>query len=388
MRELLIKSSAEEKTFFLIEDEKLVEYYKEKNDKQTLEGNIYIGKVQNIISGLDAAFVNLGEGKNAFIHKKDILPKKDITIDKTENNISITKLIKPGEPILVEVKKDKMQTKGARVSTHISLRGRFIVLMPKAQYVTVSTKIVDEKDRENLKQLIKELLPNDFGAIVRTNAIKASREEIEKDIKNQLEKWNEIQNIEVSDFPKKIYDCGGMLKKIITDLIDYELEKIIVDNEKTELLVQSILNELDSKIEIEINADCENLYNIKKEISKIQDNKIWLKSGAFITIDTTEALTAIDVNTGKFIGQTDSEETVYKVNKEAAIEIAKQLRLRDIGGIIIIDFIDMTEKSDMDKVIEVLKKQSIKDRSRLQIEGFTKLNLLECTRKHISINIR
>ena len=387
MKEILVKNNENERTIFLVEEEKLVEYYRERKQTKTLEGNIYIGKVQNIISGLDAAFVNLGEGKNAFIHKKDIFPKQDVTMANTQNDTPITKLIKPGMPLLVEVKKDKMQTKGARVSTHISLRGRFVVLMPNSPYVTVSSKIVDEDIKNKLKTLVRENLPEDMGAIVRTNAEKVKEEDIIKDINVQLKKWETIKNTEILHFPKKVYDSGGILKRLLIDLIDYNLDRIIVDSIETQKIIEEILKELNVKLEIKISENIESLYNINKEILKLKNNKIWLKSGAFITIDTTEALTAIDVNTGKFIGYSNSEETVCKVNEEAAIEIAKQLRLRDIGGIIIIDFIDMKEKEDMDKVIAALRGQSIKDRSRVQIEGFTKLNLLECTRKHISINI-
>lgn len=387
MKEVLIKNGAKEKTIFVIEDERIVEYYKEKDNSKTLEGNIYIGKVQNIITGLDAAFINLGEGKNAFIHKKDILPKQDQSINKTENATPITKLIKPGMPILVEVKKDRMQTKGARVSTHLSLRGRFIVLMPNAPYVTISNKIQDEKIRKELKDVVSKKLPEGIGAIIRTNAENAKEEDIINDIEKQIERWENIKNIEISTFPKKVYDSGGVLKRLLIDLVDYNLDRIIVDDSETKKVVEEILKELGAKIEIKLSENIDDLYNINKEISKLKTNKIWLKSGAFITIDPTEALTAIDVNTGKFIGHTDSEETVCEVNEEAAIEIARQLRLRDIGGIIIIDFIDMKEKEDMNKVIEALKKESIKDRSRVQIEGFTKLNLLECTRKHIASNV-
>lgn len=301
MKEILVKSNETEKMMFLIEDNKLVEYYKEKKDKMPLEGNIYIGKVQNIIKGLDAAFINLGEGKNAFIHKKDIFPKQDRKINNLENDMPITKLIKPGMPILVEVKKDKMQTKGARVSTHISLRGRFIVLMPNSPYITVSNKIIDENIRENLKKIVRENLPPGMGAIIRTNSEKAKKQDILDDIKIQLEKWDKINNTEIASYPKKVYDSGGILKRLLIDLIDYDLDRIIVDSNETKNIIEEILEELNVKIEIRLSENIESLYNISKEILKLKNNKIWLKSGAFITIDTTEALTAIDVNTGKFI---------------------------------------------------------------------------------------
>lgn len=385
MRELLINNQNDKNLIFLIEDKKIVEYYEDSEEHKNLDGNIYIGKVQNIVPGLEAAFINLGEDKNAFIHKKDILPKQDETKEKFQNSTPITKLIKPGDPLLVEVKKDKMQTKGARVSTHIGLRGRMIVLMPNSPYVTLSSKIQNEDKRKSLKEMVSAILPEGMGAIIRTTAEKASEEEIIEDVKYQIEKWKKIQNTEFENYPVKIYDSGGILKKTIIDLIDFDLDRIVVNTKENLEKVQTIIEEIGGKTKIDLEEkDLSKLYDIEKQISKINSNKIWLKSGGFITIDRTEALTAIDVNTGKFIGDTNLEETIYKVNEEAAKEIAKQLRLRDIGGIIVIDFIDMHKKENIEKIIKALQEFCLEDRSRVQIEEFTKLNLLELTRKQIS----
>lgn len=385
MRELLINNQNDKNLIFLIEDKKIVEYYEDSKEHKNLDGNIYIGKVQNIVPGLEAAFINLGEDKNAFIHKKDILPKQDEAKEKFQNSTPITKLIKPGDPLLVEVKKDKMQTKGARVSTHIGLRGRMIVLMPNSPYVTLSSKIQDEEKRKSLKEMISAILPEGMGAIIRTTAEKASEEEIKEDVIYQIEKWKKIQNTEFENYPVKIYDSGGILKKTIIDLIDFDLDRIVVNTKENLEKVQTIIEEIGGKTKIDLEKkDLSKLYDIEKQISKMNSNKIWLKSGGFITIDRTEALTAIDVNTGKFIGDTNVEETIYKVNEEAAKEIAKQLRLRDIGGIIVIDFIDMHKKENIEKIIKALQEFCLEDRSRVQIEEFTKLNLLELTRKQIS----
>lgn len=388
MRELLINNIDGKNLIYLIEDEKIVEYYEDNKECKNLDGNIYIGKVQNIVPGLEAAFVNLGEDKNAFIHKKDILPKQDETKEKFENKTPIAKLIKPGDPILVEVKKDKMQTKGARVSTHIGLRGRMIVLMPNSPYVTLSSKIVDTSKRKELKELVQKELPEGMGAIIRTTAEKASKKEIIEDIKFQIEKWKKIQNTEFDNYPIKIYDSGGIFKKVIIDLIDFDLDRIVVNTDENKQKVQEIIDEIGGKMQIDLEKkDLSKLYNIAKEVYKINSNKIWLKSGGFITIDKTEALTAIDVNTGKFIGDINLEETIYQVNEEAAKEIARQLRLRDIGGIIVIDFIDMHKTENIEKIIKALQSFCLSDRSRVQIEEFTKLNLLELTRKQISSKV-
>lgn len=332
MRELLIQNNGDKNLIYLIENEKIVEYYEDSSEYKNLDGNIYIGKVQNIVPGLEAAFINLGEDKNAFIHKKDILPKQDESKKKFENKTPINKLIRPGMPLLVEVKKDKMQTKGARVSTHIGLRGRMIVLMPNSPYVTLSSKIQNEEKRKKLKELVQSNLPEGMGAIIRTTADKATNEEIIEDINYQIGKWKKIQSTEFENYPVKIYDSGGIFKKVIIDLIDFDLDRIVVNTKENFDKVQEIIDEIGGKIKIDLQTEnLAELYDIPKVVSKLNSNKIWLKSGGFITIDRTEALTAIDVNTGKFIGDTSLEETIYKVNEEAAKEIARQLRLRDIG---------------------------------------------------------
>ena len=378
MKELLISQEEALRKIYLIENEKLAEYYEEKIDSNSIEGNIYVGKVQNVVPGLEAAFINIGEDKNAFIHRNDLLNYNE--------NLPINKIIKPGEKILVQVMKDKVQRKGAKVSEKLSFRGKFVVLYPNRNFVTVSSKIKNEARKYELKEFLKEILPKGMGAIARTNSEFASKEEIQDDLKILISTWNSIQNIEIDEYPKKLYDSGGILNKIITDLSNYNLDKIVVNNDNLKEKIISILKQINSKIAIEIsNTDYNYKYNISNEVHRLEKNKIWLDSGGFITIDYTEALTAIDVNTGKFIGKKDLEDTIYKVNEEAVLEIAKQMRLRDVGGIIIIDFIDMNDPKDMENIILKFKEEAIKDRSKVQIEGFTKLKLLELTRKRIYI---
>ena len=384
MKELIIKNDNNFNYIALVEDYELVEFYEENENDLSIEGNIYIGKVQNVLEGLQSAFVNIGEKKNAFIHVKDILPKVDITRHEPPKEVPITKLIKSGDPIVVEVKRESTEYKGPKVSTHISIAGRFIVLMPNAEFVTVSQKIEKEEEKERLKEITRNNLPDGMGAIVRTVAENIDENNLKKDIQNCVKKWFEIQNKKVEEYPQKIYSKGGILKKTTIDLIDNNLDKIIVNNEKAKKNIQEILNEIDAQVTIEVKENCFSLYDLDKEIEKIHNRKVWLKCGGFITIDKTEALTAIDVNSGKFIGQKDAEKTVMKVNLEASEEIARQLRLRDISGIIIVDFIDMKEDEHKKAVIQELINHSKKDRSKIQIEEFTKLNLMELTRKHIN----
>lgn len=384
MKELVICNSNEKKLICLIENEELVEIYNEDEQNKSIEGNIYIGKVQNVIAGLQSAFVNIGEKRNAFIHVKDILPKVDIVNEEKPEERPISELIKSGDPIIVEVKKEAVDKKGPRLSTHISLTSRFIVFMPNSNFITVSQKIENDKEKERLKGIVKKYLPEGSGAIIRTVAENKSEEEIKKDLIKTIDKWKDIQNISVDKIPQKIYDKGGVLKKTIVDLVDNKLDKIVLDSKSDLEQIKLILDEINSDINVEVNPDILENYSLRKQIKAIESNKIWLKSGAFITIDKTEALVAIDVNSGKFTGKKDVEETITKVNLEAAKEISKQLRLRDISGIIIIDFIDMKEEKNKQAVINEIIKNSKKDRSKVQVEEFTKLNLMEITRKHIN----
>lgn len=385
MKELVILNSDNRKIIALIEDEELVEKYEEDEKNKSIEGNIYVGKVQNVLTGLQSAFVNIGEKRNAFIHVKDILPKVDITKNEEVEKESINKLIRPGDPLIVEVKKEAVDKKGPRLSTHISLTSRFIVFMPNAPFITVSSKIENVEERERLKSIVEKYLPKNTGAIVRTVSENRSEEELKADILKTIEKWKNIKLKPIEKFPQKIYDKGGVLKKTIVDLVDSNLDKIIVENQEDYDLVQTILDEIGSNLKIEVNANILSKYSLEKQLKAIANTKVWLKSGGFITIEKTEALVAIDVNSGKFIGKDeDAEETITTVNLEAAKEISKQIRLRDISGIIVIDFIDMKKDEHKKAVIDEIIKNSKKDRSKVQVEEFTKLNLMEITRKHIN----
>lgn len=234
-------------------------------------------------------------------------------------------------------------------------------------------------------------MPKNAGIIVRTSAIGKSEEEIIQDIKNIEKQWNETKKVSENsngEIPTLVYKNPGIVKRILIDLIDQNVEKIVVNNKKEYNEIIKILQETKQEIEVLLKDEESilDMYDLEKQLEKIENRKVWLKCGGFITIDKTEALTAIDVNSGKYIGTKSLEQTVYTVNKEASIEIAKQLRLRDIGGIVIIDYIDMKEKEHKEKIVEVLKENLKKDRSKTQIVGFTELNLLEMTRKHMCSN--
>ena len=388
MLEVLLEEKNKEEKIALIENGNLIEYYEENESSDRKEGNIYVGTIKDIIVGMQSAFVDIGTEKNSFIHIKDILPKVDETKNKINKDINIKDLIKQGQKILVQIKKDSNEQKGARVSTHISIPSKYIVLMPNTDFVTISQKIEDKNEQERLIKLVKENISKENGAVIRTSA-KGKEKEIIEDIKRTEEKWNKIkekyeQNKNKSEL---IYKSESIIQKMLIDLSDNnKLEKIITNSKKEYETMKEYLKENPNIANVKLELSDENIfekYDLQKQIEKIQKRKIWLKCGGFITIDKTEALTAIDVNTGKYTGSKNLNDTIYNVNKEATLEIAKQLRLRDIGGIIIIDYIDMTNIDDKNKIENLLKEELKKDRSKTQVEGFTKLDLLEMTRKHI-----
>ena len=385
MLELIINKENDLENIILLQNGKIIEYYisTKEDRKRRLEGNIYIGKVGDIINGMQAAFVDFGGEKSGFIHLKDAMPQVDEKKQKLDDSMDIKNVLKQNQKILIQVKKDSDNKKGARVSTHISLPGRYIVLMPNIEFITISQKIENKERKDELIKLIKNNIPENFGAIIRTSAINANENEIKKDIKNLLEKWKKIETKYNSNInkPTLIYESENIAEKMIIDIGIENIDKITT-NSKEEFEKLSKTNKTE-KIVYKENKNLIEEYGIVTQIQKIENRKIWLNCGGFITIDKTEALTAIDVNTGKFTGSKDLESTIFKVNKEATIEIAKQLRLRDIGGIIIIDYIDMKNKENKLKIEELLKENLKNDRAKTQIEGFTKLNLMELTRKHI-----
>ena len=391
MLELIIKREKDERKIALVENEKIIEYYEEKEDDNRNEGNIYIGVVKDIVKGMQAAFIDIGKEKNSLIHLKDILEKKDEKKEKEKNKTDqkIEKIIKPNEKLLVQIKKDSNEKKGARVSTHINLPGKYIVLMPNTNIITVSQKIESKEEQERLKKLVAENISENNGAVIRTSA-EGREKEIIEDIKKVEKKWEQIlenSKKEKQLKPKLLYKSENIVEKMLIDLIDKGLERVVVNDSIDYNEINKIKNENKEYKKLQISVKGEEsifeMYNLQKQIGKINNRKVWLNCGGFITIDKTEALTAIDVNTGKYVGTKTMEDTVFKVNKEATIEIAKQLRLRDIGGIIIIDYIDMAREEDKIAIEELLKEELKKDRSKTQIEGFTKLDLMEMTRKHI-----
>ena len=400
MQEIIINVDEDKnKIVALMENGKLVEKYDEVSGQNRLEGNIYIGKVENVLYGMQAAFVNIGEEKNTFMHIRDVMPRvSNETGNKNEmlSKHDIKNYIKQGMPVLVQVKRDSTNKKGARVSTHINMPGRFVVIMPNTEFITVSQKIEDQEEKERLKNIVKENLPKGYGAIIRTSAYGKEEDLIKRDINKIVEELTCI-NKEFSEVKLKkdkfktklLHKNDGIINKLLIDIIDQGIEKVWTNNSEVYKEVEKLVKDTGNSEKVKVELKTEDLltmYDLDDQIEKAINRKVWLKCGGFISIDKTEALTAIDVNSGKYIGGKDLEQTVFTVNKEASIEIAKQIRLRDIGGIIIIDYIDMERQESKDKITEILKDSLKKDRSKTQVIGFTPLNLLEMTRKHMCSN--
>lgn len=401
MKDIIINKNEDGSNLIaLVENGKLIEKYDDDESIKANEGNIYCGIVRDLLPGMQSAFVDIGEDKNAFIHIKDVIPKvSNVTGNKDENleKYKIKDYLKVNMPVLVQVKKSEENLKGARVSTHISITGRLSVLMINVDFITVSQKIENKEERARLKKLASEILSelnenSKYGLILRTSAQGKEKAEIEKDVADLIEIWKKIKAAYDENLkdkrPQLIFQNYDVISKFLVSVLETDVDRVIVNSKNTYETILEYLKKI-GKENVEVvlneNEDLTQMHDIAGQIEEMKERKIWLKCGGFITIDKTEALTAIDINSGKFTGKKNSskENTIYKVNQEATVEIAKQLRLRNISGIIVIDYIDMEEEQDRKNIMNLLEKELKKDRSKTQVMGFTKLDLLEMTRKKL-----
>jgi len=387
-KEIVVNAGSRETRVALIDGGKLVELHVEREEQVT--GSIYKCRVANVLPGMDAAFVDIGLERNAFLYAGDVLPEagEEFPAAKKEMEQSqIKDLLKVNQELLVQVVKAPRGTKGARVSTRISLPGRYLVLIPEADNMGISRKIDDRQERERLKKIAEKIKLNSFGLIVRTEAEGKGEKELRQDLELLNRMWVQIQEkAKTTAAPGLIHQDLSLIYRTIRDVFGSDVHKMFIDSpihyEKALEVVELISPRQKSRIELY--DDPEPIFEhfaIESEIDRLLKRKVWLKSGGHITIDQTEALTTIDVNTGKFIGTTSLSDTILKTNLEAAAEIARQLRLRDIGGIIIIDFIDMASAKDRTHVLSALEKALKKDRTRTKISNISPLGLVEMTRK-------
>ena len=390
-KEIVVNVDHEETRVATVDDGSLVEIAIERPTGQRVAGNIYKGRVENVLPGMQAAFVNIGLERNAFLYVDDALPIKEDEDDLPDlRHASIGDVVKEGQEIVAQVAKEPIGTKGARVTRHLTLPGRYLVLMPGVDYVGVSRRIEDEAKRERLRKLAESIKPEGSGLIVRTVAEGAEEEELSRDVEFLARLWERIQaKAKVAGAPVVLHKDLGLLLRVVRDAFSEDVDKLTIDSrqeyEKVLELLDLTAPELKPRVHYHSPQERSlfDAYGVESEIEKALKRRVWLKSGGYIVIDRTEALTSIDVNTGKFVGTTNLADTVFKTNLEAAREIAHQIRLRDIGGIIVVDFIDMEVPEHRQQVLKALEEAVRADRTKTNVLGLTQLGLVEMTRKKV-----
>lgn len=362
----------------LVEGGRLAEYYIQRDDDQRAVGNIYKGRVENVLPGMNAAFVELGSGKNGFLHLEDI--------PQARPGQSIAEVLRKGQPLLVQVQKEQIGSKGPRMTGKITLPGRFLVLLPQETHLGVSRQIVDPEERERLSRLAEELKPPDMGLIVRTVAVGCDADLLAEDLRYLLEEWHHIMDrFHKVKAPALLYH-SSLVNRVLRDLVTENVSEIIVDGPELYRTVVDGLATLSKQpgVRVQLYEGKVGLFEhlgLARQLEMAQQKRVGLDCGGYLVIDETEALVSIDVNTGKYVGTGDLGETFLKTNLEAAEEIAWQLRLRNIGGIIIVDFIDMEDPQARDQVLARLEAALSRDKTKTHVLGFTSLGLLEMTRK-------
>ncbi|KXG43066.1 ribonuclease E/G [Tepidibacillus infernus] len=393
MRKIIVHVTQHDSRAAILEDERLVEFYVQKLDDEQLAGNIYLGKVVNVLPGMQAAFVDIGLDRNAFLYVDDAVPSKKQEERGKKVLPTIKEVLQVGQEVLVQVKKESFGNKGPRVTSHISIPGRYLVYIPDGDYIGVSRKIESEEERNRLKTIGESLKQANDGMIIRTVAEGASEEQLKRDFQFLRMIWTKVlEQSWKSHSPMLLYKDLDLVPRLVRDLLSEDVVQFMIDDgfqyRKIREMIQYSAPELTERLYLYTEKESVfDAFHITAEIEKAMKRKVWLKSGGYLIIDRTEALTSIDVNTGKYIGHTNLEETVLKTNMEAAVEIARQLRLRDIGGIIIIDFIDMVQEEHREKTLHILQEEMKKDRTKSNILGYTQLGLVEMTRKKVRQNL-
>lgn len=385
-KQMLVRVLPHQIQVVVLEGHLLVEHYVHRSDHQTLVGNVYLGKVRSVLPGLEAAFVDIGTEKNGVIYAWDLNSSRRVKGAKAR----IENLLKQGQQILVQVDKDPMGSKGPRLTSKISLPGRHLVLLPSSRMKGISRRL-PEKERTRLRNIIDAEKPQGFGVIVRTAALDASRKEIADDIKRLVTNWREIEKAGKGiSAPQIVHKEPSLLLRAIREHFTPDFRRLLVDDRDAyEALLQyleGVAPSLVPRVHFAGDEDQELFarFQVDHQLRRAMERKVWLPSGGHLVIDRTEALTVIDVNTGKFVGKASLEDTVLHNNLEAAEEIARQLRLRDIGGIIVIDFIDMEIKKNREAVLRRLRRALARDKTTTQVHAVSNLGLVEMTRKNVS----
>lgn len=403
IKEIIINATNEETRIAILEDSNLVELFVERPEYERMVGDIYKAKVSRVLPGMQAAFIDIGHDQNAFLHFSDVTESyqghfADFEQENDGNNqkrkknngvFDVAKKMRKNQDILVQIIKEQIGSKGCRVTTEVSLPGRFVVLIPSHNHIGISKKISNQKERKRLKSIARQILPQNYGLIIRTVAESINDKAIKSDLNTLIKVWQKIEkNIREHPAPRLVYKDMAMASSIIRDLFSADVDKVVVDSRKLMREIISYLRYVAPILAKKVGyykgkQPIFDEFKIEGEIEKMIDPKVWLRNGGYIIIEPTEALVAIDVNSGKFIGKQDHENNSLKINLEAAREIARQARLRDLGGLIVIDFIDMNLEENKQKVYNELRKEFNKDRSITKIEELSRFGLVEMTRQRV-----
>ncbi|HEX3214696.1 MAG TPA: Rne/Rng family ribonuclease, partial [Actinomycetota bacterium] len=385
-RRMVVTEGAERTQIGVLEGPTLVEHYVTRKAGRSMVGNIYLGRVQNVLPGMEAAFVDIGRGRNAVLYAGEVNYNEE---DLDGEAPRIEKVLKAGQPVLVQVTKDPIGAKGARLTAQVSLAGRYLVLQPEDNTFGISRRL-PEAERSRLRDILKEVRPKGLGLIVRTAAEGASADDLRADLARLQARWETVGGkAKKASAPAVIYSEPELVVRVIRDIFSPDFVELVVDGDELYQRVEEYLTEVAPDLLPKLNKHQGKLpvfehYRVVEQIHKALERKVWLPSGGSIVIDRTEAMTVIDVNTGKFVGKANLEETVVANNLEAADEIVRQLRLRDIGGIIIIDFIDMLFERNQQAVVDRLRAALVRDKTKSQVMEVSSLGLVQMTRKRVS----
>jgi ribonuclease G len=406
-KELIVNVSETETRVALVEDGNITELFIERGDEENITGNIYKGTVQRVLPGMQAAFVDIGLKQAAFLYVDDVIKKQnldeeeppekpngltdkdDFVPNNTQRNIPIEQLLREGQQIMVQIVKAPIGTKGARVSTYISIPGRYLVLMPNVDHIGISKRIDVDEERSRLKMMINGFRKVKYGYIFRTASEGIDNDQLKTEMDLLVNSWENIKRrYRQYSAPYTLHRDLKVTFRAIRDLLTHEANKLVIDSsigyESIKSFLRKIMPELKVKVELYDGPEpIYDFYNIEGDISRALKKKVWLKSGGYIVIEHTEALTSIDVNTGRYVGKQNFEETIFKTNMEAIKEIAYQIRLRNIGGIIILDFIDMESEQNKVKVFEELREIFKNDKSKTNILPMSEIGLIQMTRKRV-----
>ncbi len=396
-KEIIINSTNEDTRIALLENDRLVEIFVERPDNERTVGDIYKGRIRRVVKGMQAAFIDIGFEQDGFLHFSDMgnkvnqlfadIDEELLDNGRTEKDIDPADLLRNGQEIAVQIIKEPISTKGPRVTTELTVPGRFMVLVPYQDRVGVSRKIASIKERRKLRNIARKFRPKNFGLIIRTVAEGKDEEALKSDLQRLMKNWAKIRkDISNATPPKLIFKDLGMASSIIRDLFTSDVKRVVVDSRKLHREIIRYLREVGSELikKVEYFKSREpifDVFGIEEELQKSLERKVWMKNGGYLIIEQTEALTSIDVNSGRYFGKKDHERNSLKINREAAREIARQLRLRDIGGLIVIDSIDLEVEENKEKVLNEFKKEFAHDRAVTRVAEMSRFGLVEMTRQ-------